>query len=77
MTLKNKFDKNVKYNEYGIDSKECEKIADNYAIEFVEWKDNNCIYYDGWNIKIPLGDKYDDVYTNRELLEIFKKEKGL
>lgn len=56
---------------------EHEKIADEFAIEFAEWKDKNCIYYDGWNIRIPLGDKYNDVYTNEELLKIFKKEKGL
>lgn len=47
---------------------------DKFTIEFAEWKDINCIYYDGWNIKVPLGDKYSDVYTNQELLEIFKNK---
>ena len=51
--------------------------ADNFTIEFSEWKDKYCVYYDGWNIRVPLGDKYSDVYSNQELLEIYKKEKGL
>lgn len=54
-----------------------ETIAKVFAIGFAEWKDENCIYYDGWNIRVPLGDKYSDVYTNEELLEIYKKEKEL
>jgi hypothetical protein len=49
----------------------------NYMIEFSDWKDIYCIYYDCWNIRVPLGDKYSDVYTIEELLEIFKKERGL
>lgn len=74
MTLKEKFYKEIKFMER---AEICEQIADDYAIEFAEWKDINCIYYDGWNIRVPLGDKYSDVYTNEELLKIFKKEKGL
>lgn len=58
-----------------LEAKEMEKQQqDEFAIKFTEWKDINCIYYDGWNIKVPLGDKYSDVYTNEELLEIYKKE---
>ena len=53
------------------------ELADNFTIEFSEWKDKYCIYYDGWHIRVPLGDKYSDVYSNQELLEIYKKEKGL
>ena len=44
----------------------CEQIADNYAIEFAEWlviRYNEDIIY--------------DEYSTKELLEIFKKEKGL
>jgi hypothetical protein len=59
-------------------AKEMEKQQqDEFAIGFADWKDENCIYYDGWNIRVPLGDKYNDVYTNEELLEIYKKEKEL
>jgi hypothetical protein len=63
MTLKQKFDK-VEYNEYGIDTIKCEKIADDYAIEFMEWLLFN-----------PLVNQFQ--YTVKDLLEIFKKEKGL
>jgi hypothetical protein len=41
-------------------AEECEKIADDYAIEFAEW----------------LFD-VSRIGTTKELLEIFKKEKGL
>jgi hypothetical protein len=41
-------------------AKECEKIADGYAIEFAEW------------CGVPVVDA-----SVKELLEIFKKEKGL
>lgn len=65
MTLKEKF---LEILPRGFE-KECEKIADDYAIEFVEWKD-----------KISTSDLlYSSKYakSNQELLEIFKKEKGL
>jgi hypothetical protein len=45
----------------------CEKIADDYAIEFVEWFSMNYLKYHDYGMK----------YTTQELLEIFKKEKGL
>ena len=59
-------------------SVKCVVIADEFAIGLGEWKDKYCIYYDGWNIRIPLGYKYSDRgYSNKELLEIYKKEKEL
>ena len=68
MTLKEKFEK--ANNTFWLRNEaELEKIADDYAIEFVEWKD-----------KIPSSDLlYSSKYakSNKELLEIFKKEKGL
>lgn len=59
-------------------SKELEEIADDYAIEFSEW----CVKYRDKNKNIN-GEmlhsisKYDDTYSTKELLEIFKKEKNL
>jgi len=59
-------------------SKELEEIADDYAIEFAEW----CVKYRDKNKNIN-GEmlhsisKYDDTYSTKELLEIFKKEKNL
>jgi len=55
-----------------------EDLADDYAIGFAEW----CIYYREKNRNV-YGDilhslsKYDETYTTKELLEIYKKEKGL
>lgn len=51
---------------------EHEKIADIYAIGFARWIEDNC-----WKIE---SDRYlyqDDQFKTKELLEIFKKEKGL
>lgn len=48
-------------------AKELEKIADNHAIEFAEWININYFVYNTW----------DKSKTIKELLEIFKKEKGL
>lgn len=66
MTLKEKFVnvlKQAKIHFIKFDAEDCEKIADNYAIEFAEWIEE---YQGGTpNSKIL-----------KELLEIFKKEKG-
>jgi protoheme ferro-lyase len=54
-------------------SKECEKIADNYAIEFAEWLykwDNTRLPNGNWIIKLGL-----KPYTSEEVLEVYKKEK--
>ena len=52
--------------------KEYEQIADDFAIGFAEWIWGNCfnIYNDRFLHK-------DDEYKTKELLEIYKKEKGL
>lgn len=50
---------------------------DDYAIEFVEWKDNYCFEVMGSNsllFYIRDNEKFDDVYNNRELLKIFKNK---
>ena len=74
MTLKAKFIDAFKSGKR-FDIQNAETIADDYAIEFAEWTyknygkfssrwvnyENNILYY----------------YTTKELLEIFKKEKGL
>ena len=50
-----------------------EKIADDYAVEFWEWLRTEA--YDAGENWIYLQDNQD--YTTEQLLEIFKKEKGL
>ena len=70
MTLRDKFKKcKDASNTYYVlpiadDAEQLEKIADDYAIEFANW----IIDTDGK----PIGE-----FTITELLEIFKKEKGL
>lgn len=76
MTLKEKFNELVPKEFGGMQEpllSDCEKVADDYAIEFVEWisklefKDSN-----GW------GKLWDNgLYNTKEILELFKKEKGL
>ena len=69
--LSNTYDKDVAEGN----AMECEKIADDYAIEFLEWFDKNC-YARGEN-SFLLWANDDEPLTLKELLEIFKKEKGL
>lgn len=80
MTLKEKFtDKILSFlsdNMKEKNAKECEKIAEEFAIGFGKWLVSNCYSEDDiywWLIKIG-----GDVRKNtEELLEIYKKEKGL
>ena len=71
-TLKEKFYKEIRFMER---AEICEKIADDYAIEFAEWLPINEYR---WNIKEK---KYKKMFINetfyyntKELLEIFKKQ---
>ena len=72
MTLKEKIRPHVKYWDcyndepikYDHENK-LAKIADNYAVEFAKWCRRNQHSYDL------------SPYSYKELLEIFKKEKGL
>jgi hypothetical protein len=64
MTLNEKFDRAT---DGWIVADKCEEIADDYAIEFLEWVDKNALEI-LWN----RGKR-----TTKEILEIFKKEKGL
>ena len=77
MTLKEKFDNldimfenqigSLKYDELDEVLNCCVLIADDYAIEFAEWCLKNGLFT---QFKITQR-------ANQELLEIFKKEKGL
>jgi hypothetical protein len=64
MTLKEKFDNLDTENIFYHDSDNCIKIADDYAVEFLDW------VFGQPKFKVKHNSK-------RELLEIFKKEKGL
>lgn len=71
MKLKERFIKLFPHqNEEYLDHEEaemCEKIADDFAIEFINWLSFNDLFY-----SIQFGNN-----STKELLEIFKKEKGL
>lgn len=57
---------------------ECEKIADEFAISFAEWVDDNYFRMGRTNLWSESTDWENNIkITTKELLEIFKKEKGL
>jgi hypothetical protein len=71
MTLKEKFETKSSIDttkEAKVFASECEKIADDFAIVFAEWY-------------LKVSEKYDSHLKlkedTKELLEIYKKEKGL
>ncbi len=72
-TLKEKFAEFAKQEVWEKENKnaeECELIADDYAISFAEWIRCNAIETNtGWRFN-------GKSYTDTELLEIFKKQKG-
>lgn len=67
----------------------CVEIADEFAIEFTEWKDDNFSMYGDKTYYAKTSFQYFDItkyagkekptkyYITKELLEIYKKEKGL
>jgi len=75
-SLNTSFGADVKYYHHNINK--CEKIADEFAIEFSEWNSYKYKYLPnkGW-----FSSSYElemDIFkTSKELIQIFKKEKGL
>ena len=68
MTLKKQFQvmfNNTVPNENRVDKSI--KICDDFAIEFAEWRVNDWIHDERWT----------KIYDMKEVLEIYKKEKGL
>lgn len=80
MTLKEKFIEESTLIRYQVlETEKFEKIADEYAIEFAQWSiEWRVEFCDSTKegILYTYGGMYQK-YTMRELLEIFKKEKGL
>jgi hypothetical protein len=69
-SLKDNFDK----------SKKCVAIADDYAIEFASFIDKKYYQHKYDNNKYAESEEdftYGKTYSIKQLLEIFKKEKGL
>jgi hypothetical protein len=73
MTLKEKFIDAFKSGKR-FDIKNAEVIADEFAIGFADWLRVN--YYDNGDFWIAW-DNDKETKTSKELLEIYKKEKGL
>jgi len=70
--LSNTYDKDIAEDN----AMECEKIADNFAIEFLEFTEGTYSYsniFDHWYLHANTS----KTFTKKELLEIYKKEKGL
>lgn len=71
MTLRQKFSEFTKQEVWENENKnaeECELIADDYAIEFYNWMRKNDTPENA--------DKYFH-YTDKDMLNVFKEEKGL
>ena len=65
MTLKEKLKDRMYYNYNHLEvAEECEKITDEFAIDFINWY----AMHGSW---------IEENLTSKQLLEIFKKEKGL
>jgi hypothetical protein len=84
MTLKEKFlEVDIDMNDSivwcmsKIEAEECEKIADDYAISFAEWKEDNTLRVELDEYKVFGDSRNQKTHTIKELLEIFKKERGL
>jgi hypothetical protein len=84
MTLKEKFKKEGFSNFDYLSN-----VADEFAIGFAEWKDNHFLMYKDKTYYAITSSRYFDItkyigkekptkyYTTKQLLEIYKKEKGL
>lgn len=80
MTLKEKFiEKSINIRYEVLEPEKFEQIANDYAIEFAEWCDDNYFKNGKGNSNWSASMDWDDneKFTTKELLEIFKKEKGL
>jgi hypothetical protein len=77
MTLKEKFDNveimfenqmgTLKYDELKNATNQCLIIAENFAINFANW----------YEFMLRQNDNLNERFTPKELIEMFKKEKGL
>ena len=72
MTLKEKLKKQLDtatptLNRPFYQSEQCEKIADEFAIGFAKW----------YEFMLRQTDNLKERFTENELLEMYKKEKGL
>ena len=81
MTLKEQLSQYAKqevWEKRNYNAEECEHIADEFAIGFAEWFTNEqspySIVYNNQEVRFS---DFRKNYTIKELLEIYKKQKGL
>ena len=77
MTLKEKFENveimfenqigSLAYDELGEAPDECVKIAEEFAMNFANW----------YEFTLRESDNLNERFTPKQLIEMFKKEKGL
>ena len=72
MTLKDKFDNpimrhNLGRNEIEETKEQCVEIANEFAIDFANW----------YEFTLRESDNLNERFTPKQLIEMFKKEKGL
>ena len=85
MTLKEQFDNveimfenqvgSLKYDELSEASNQCEQVADEFAIGFLDWivsEDTKILLND-----LAIVGEVDESTTSKELLKIYKQEKEL
>lgn len=90
MTLQQKFEQAPEVYDANFEKvKGYQKIAEQFTIEFVEWKDSACSLYKDSTYYFKTTSKHFDItkcvdkekptkyYTVRQLLEIYKKEQVL
>ena len=81
MTLKEKFHQWLRTEPFNLRDAvtlreaQCEVIADEFAIGFAEWVGQNTINYSSGKFRMKT--LKPTLFTSKELLEIYKKEKGL
>lgn len=86
MTLKEKFRMANMVDNGSTILVKYQAIADEFAIDFVDWKDDNFLMYGNKTYYAKTSSQYFDVtkyagkekptkyYTTKELLELYKKE---
>ena len=78
MTLKEKIDDALFYIEPKESITKCVQIAEEFAIGFAEWCDDNYFRMGNTSFWAESMDwDNDNKFTTKELLEIYKKEKQL
>jgi hypothetical protein len=78
MTLKQKFEQYAKqevWENKNYNAEECVEIADEFAIGFADWVGQNTINYSSGKFRMKT--LKPTLFTSKELLEIYKKEKVL